>query len=126
MMGNVFALGLVNQKRLVILLTGLLVLVISFLTLIPIEVPQGVPGTDKMHHVTAFAALVIPAAFLWPRVLLCVAPIAILYGGAIELLQPYVGRSKSLGDFQADILGVFLGVLAGLFLRWCARVVRAQ
>jgi len=122
-MAKALALTLLDQKRAAILLTGLLTLVIASLTLLPIEVPQGVPGTDKTHHVIAFAALVAPAAFLCPRVLVWTVPFALLYGGAIELVQPYVGRFRSWGDFLADILGVVIGVLLGLLLRRCILVI---
>jgi len=126
MMAKALALAMMDQKRPAILLTGLLAIVIACLTLFPLEVPQGVPGTDKTHHVIAFAALVLPAAFLFPRILVWTAPFAILFGGAIELVQPYVGRFRSLGDFQADMLGVLVGVLIGLLLRRCILVISGQ
>lgn len=44
-------------------------------------------------------------------------PAAILFGGAIELIQPYVGRGRELADFGVDAVGVINGATLGLTLR---------
>ena len=75
------------------------------------------PGTDKLYHFIAFTALVFPCALLFARTLNWVLPAALLFGGAIELIQPYVGRGGELADFVADALGVFIGAALGLTLR---------
>ncbi len=68
---------------------------------------------DKHQHVTAFALLVLPLTWGNIRNALWLVPLAIVYGGAIELLQPLIGRSGSLVDLAADALGCGLGVLPG-------------
>jgi VanZ family protein len=35
---------------------------------------------------------------------------AFVLGGSIELIQPYVGRSKELMDLIADMIGCFCGI----------------
>lgn len=89
--------------------------VIAILTLMPAsDLPRRVPGTDKLHHFLAFAALVFPALAVRPSAARWILPLAIAYGGLIELIQPYFGRSAEWGDFVADALGAFAGALAGL------------
>ncbi|MFD2739604.1 VanZ family protein [Sulfitobacter aestuarii] len=97
-------------------LTGSLAAVIGYLTLIPSDLSQGVPGSDKLYHFLAFAALTLPCAALYPRALLMILPGALLYGGVIELIQPSVGRSAEWMDFLADMLGTSVGAALGLII----------
>ena len=89
-------------------LTCALAVVIGILALVPLSVPQGVPGTDKTHHVIAFAALVLPVSVLSPRSLVWLLPCVIAYGGLIEIIQPYTGRFGEWKDFRADLIGAIL------------------
>ena len=69
-------------------MSGLITLGIIWLSLTPqAELPE-VPGSDKTHHIIAYAALAIPTAFAYPRRILVMAAIYILIGGLIELVQP--------------------------------------
>lgn len=72
---------------------------------------------DKLLHFAGFAGLVLPCAVFLPRSLVIVAPLAVALGGAIELIQPSVGRTASWWDFWADVLGVAAGILVGLVIR---------
>lgn len=112
-----------NRRRAVaIWLTVGLSITIAALTLIPLNVPKGVPGTDKFHHVLAFAALTLPCAALYPKALLKVMLAAALYGSAIEIIQPFVGRSGEVADFIADIVGIIFGALLGLILNFVLKI----
>ena len=102
-----------------VLATGALAVVIAYLTLTPLQVDLDL-GSDKLYHFIAFAMLVLPCALLYARTLIWVLPAAILFGGAIELIQPYVGRGGELADFGADALGVVIGAALGLTLRTIA------
>jgi VanZ family protein len=117
---------LVFDRRLAVLaLTVLLALVIGILTLVPLNVPQAMPGNDKHHHLIAFAALALPTAALAPRLLWGLLPALALYGVLIEVLQPLVGRSGDLRDALADGLGLIVGSAFGLLLyRPLQRIVR--
>ncbi len=96
--------------------------VIAFLTLAPID-GSGFPGSDKLHHFLAFAALAFPLPFARPRLLLPVILGVSAYGGLIELIQPYFGRHADWGDFIADVLGaIFGGVLGAQCGKWFRRV----
>lgn len=108
---------LVFDRRLAALtLTVLLALVIGVLTLVPLSIPDTMPGNDKHHHLIAFAALALPAAALAPRLLWGLLPMLALYGVLIEVLQPFVGRSGDRMDALADGIGLIVGTVLGLLL----------
>ena len=107
-----------KQHTLAILATTILAAVIAYLTLTPPR-PQMSDGilSDKAYHVIAFAALVFPRALLYRRSLIWLIPAALVFGAAIELVQPLVGRSAEIADFLADAFGILIGTLTGLVLR---------
>ena len=87
------------------------------------ELPAAA-GSDKMHHIAAFA--------FW-SMMLWIYPgkgnttlwlFIIFWGGAIELIQPYVNRHGEWLDFSADVFGAFLGLLLALIYTkaWRSRV----
>ena len=116
-----------RMRRIIALgLTLVLSVIIAILTLLPVSAPQVVPGTDKAHHLLGFAALTFPSALLYPRSLAIVLPCSLLFGGAIELIQPYVGRKGEFADFSADAVGALIGVGLGLTLRTVTIAVAAQ
>jgi membrane associated rhomboid family serine protease len=118
-----FPLDTPTRRIVVVALTVLIAATIGYLTLIPLNMPASVPGSDKAHHLMAFALLTLPCAVLSPRSLVLLVPVAITYGGAIEWLQPKVGRHGEVADFYADLAGVIIGVGMGLFLR---RIIRRR
>lgn len=95
--------------------TAAMTAAILLVTLTPVQFP-GPAGSDKLYHFAGFGALVLPTALLRPRWLWVVAPFAILLGGAIELIQPMVGRQRELADWLADIGGVAAGAVWGRIL----------
>jgi VanZ family protein len=64
-------------------------------------------------HALAFALLVLPLGWADIRSTLWLAPLALAYGGAIEVLQPFVGRGAEWGDLLADAAGIGIGLLPG-------------
>lgn len=114
-----------TRRRMAIALTIFLAVVIGLLTLLPLETPDLVPGSDKIHHVLGFAALAFPSAFLVPKLVRWIAPLALAYGALIEVVQPYVGRIGDASDFWADALGVLIGLGLGLVANtWAGRARR--
>lgn len=95
-------------------LTLFLALAIGYLSLSPLDDLPKAPGGDKLHHFIAYASLTFPMMFAdaqqWRRIMLP----AIAYGGAIELIQPYVNRYGEWLDFAANSAGCLIG--AGLAL----------
>ena len=100
-------------------LTAMLALVISVLTLLPPAalLPHS-GGADKLYHFIAFAGLMLPIAILRPLALVWMIPAALLFGGGIEIIQPFVNRGFELADFWADAVGVLAGSAIGLAVYW--------
>lgn len=94
--------------------TAVLASVIAVFTIAPLPDPQiGVPGSDKVHHLLAFAALAFPLSVARPRLAPWVVLGVVVYGGLIEIIQPHVGRQAEWGDLLADAAGAILGSAAG-------------
>ena len=100
------------------MLTVALALVIGYLTVSPnvVPPPNVFQGIDKVYHIIGFSALMLPGAVLYPRALFWTIPAAILFAGAIEIIQHSVGRSREFADFVADGFGVGGGILLGLWV----------
>jgi len=91
---------------------------ITLLSLWPLKNLPPIPGTDKTHHLVAYAALMFPVALRKPERWLLLGLGFIAYSGAIELLQPYVNRYGEWLDLAANTVGVICGaVLAELTSR---------
>ena len=76
-------------------------------------VPSSPPGTDKAVHLVLFAVLALTGrAAGVPTALLATALAA--YAGVSEVLQtlPVLGRSGSVVDLAADLIGIGAGLLA--------------
>lgn len=95
---------------------------IAALLLIPLPVPEHPPEwvpaildltADKIVHAALFfggTRAFIRSARLrdLERPALTAALFAVAYGGALEILQGFVGRDSSLGDLAADAFGAVL------------------
>ena len=92
-------------------ITAVTLMTITVLSLWPLETLPQVPGGDKTHHFIAYAALMFPAALRKPKYLLFIGLLFIVWGGAIELVQPYVNRYASLLDVAANTAGLAFGLL---------------
>ena len=84
---------------------------ITVLSLYPHASLPAVPGTDKIHHLIAYAVLVFPTALRRPHRWHFIMLFFILCGGMIELIQPYVNRHGEWLDMLANTSGVILGAL---------------
>ena len=79
--------------------------------------PTWLTQVDKVYHTLAFAALVIPAALFDRGAVRWLVIGGLILGGAIEVIQPSVGRDADLMDFLADAAGLLLELALGWFLR---------
>lgn len=105
-----------------VVLTGITALVIAILTLMPPPETDAPPGPDKLYHLVAFLFLALPLAIIRPRWNLWLFVLFTAFGAAIEVIQPYVGRSRELADLVADMAGIAVAMVAGFAIR---RVVPA-
>ena len=87
-----------------------------FMTLRTITVM--VPGSDKTHHAITFGVLMLLAAAAYPRQRLGALAVSLSgFGAAIELIQPWFGRSDDIRDWVADTIGIGVAVLLVLAFR---------
>ena len=94
-------------------LTILMGIIIAFATLIPADILPETLGTDKLHHLVAFSAFVLRVGLMRPNRGRVILLTALILGGAIELIQPYMNRSGEMADFWADAISAGLGILLG-------------
>lgn len=85
--------------------------IITTLSLWPLEKLPSVPGTDKIHHLIAYAVLMFPTALRKPDKWIMIGLLFIAYSGVIELLQPYVNRYGEWLDMAANTIGVICGLI---------------
>ena len=112
-------LGLGSRRWRVLLVV--LVVVISYLAIIPAPPREIDTGWDKLNHVMAFTALALTGRFAFPGSLgrwasLVLALLA--FGGLIEVVQYFIpGRDSEWNDLAADSVGIAAGALLALFKR---------
>lgn len=92
-------------------------LVVCAMTLSPMSGRGAVTeGVDKIYHFAAFLAIIFPLILTDSKRWYWAVPLVIAFGGAIELIQPSVGRTAEWLDFGADLTGVLAGAaLAEIF-----------
>ncbi len=101
----------------------LLALLVAALTLSPVTPGSaGMAHLDKLAHFLAFAAICAPLAWRYPRHWRAVALVGLAYGGVIEIIQPFTGRSTEWGDLAADGIGAFAGAFLAARLRQWRRI----
>ena len=98
------------------LVTIFLLLIIAFLSLYPLPELPGVPGTDKTHHLVAYFLLALPSGLKKPNKWVVFIFLFIIFGGFMEIIQPYVNRYGEWLDFFANTIGVISGFFVGVFL----------
>lgn len=91
---------------------------IAVLSLWPLPDLPAVPGTDKTHHLIAYAVLMLPTALRKPKYWLLISLLFILSSGVIELIQPYVNRYREFNDLIANVIGLACGLLLAQILNW--------
>ena len=98
-------------KRYWFSLSVLALLVTTALSLSPLDGLPEAPGSDKTHHLIAYAAVAYPTALRkpkrWLAIILCFA----FYSGLIEIIQPWVNRYGEWMDVQANVGGLLLGIM---------------
>ncbi|SMN15282.1 hypothetical protein CRYPA_1360 [uncultured Candidatus Thioglobus sp.] len=103
------------QRHWKILTVGLL-LISTTLSLYPLTKLPEFPETDKTHHFIAYFALALPLGLRKPNKWIIFICLFIIFGGVIEVIQPYVNRYGEWLDFFANITGVVAGFITGAYL----------
>ncbi len=115
--------GAMRRQRLVFwsrvgaVLASVIALGILYGTLHP--KPPGPPlygNLDKVVHFLAFFTLVFVAVLTRPGRWRWMLPLAVAFGGVIELIQPRFGRQADWGDFWANNAGAVSGAVLGVVL----------
>ena len=96
--------------------TIFLLLAITFLSLYPLQTLPELPGTDKIHHLVAYFFLALPSGLRKPSKWVLFICLFIIFGGVIEMIQPYVNRYGEWLDFFANTTGVIFGFFVGIIL----------
>jgi hypothetical protein len=108
--------GIIKNHWIVLTLFNLSV--ITLLSLYPLESLPSVPGSDKSHHLIAYAALMFPAALRQAKYWQFISLFFVCWGGVIELLQPYVNRYGEWLDMAANTLGIAGSLLIARLINW--------
>ena len=96
--------------------TIFLLLVIAFLSLYPLPKLPEFQGTDKTYHLVAYFLLALPSGLKKPNKWVLFIFLFIIFGGVIEMIQPYVNRYGEWLDFLANTIGVIFGFFVGVVL----------
>ena len=96
--------------------TTLIFVIITFLSLYPLKEQPSIPGSDKIHHLIAYAALSIGVGLRRPSNYLLIIVFFSFYSGLIEIIQPYVNRFREIEDFLFNNLGILIGLTLGIVI----------
>jgi VanZ family protein len=108
-------------SRILMVILALLVLAFS-LTPRPASFLGALSAYDKLGHFIAYAALGFFAVCAVDRRGLLSFAVTVAgctaFGGLIEIVQPFVGRKRDLGDFLINLAGAAIGAsIAALLSR---------
>ena len=97
--------------------TYLIFIIITLLSLYPLQEQPNIPGSDKIHHLIAYSALAIGIGLRRPSNYVLIIIFFSFYSGLIEIIQPYVNRFREIEDFIFNNLGLILGFVTGAFVK---------
>lgn len=98
-------------------LSILSLLVLTALSLLPLQAASSVAGSDKLLHLAAWGLAVVPAALALGGRVLPVIGLFLMWSIAIEFVQPLAGRFFDVADMLANAVGLSLGAGLGIALR---------
>tara|TARA_B100001113_G_C20574309_1_gene390351 strand:- start:7 stop:378 length:372 start_codon:yes stop_codon:yes gene_type:complete len=96
--------------------TFFIFIIITFLSLYPLQEQPNIPGSDKIHHLIAYSALAIGVGLRRPSNYFLIIIFFSFYSGLIEIIQPYVNRFGEIEDFLFNNLGIFIGLSLGIVI----------
>ena len=98
-------------------LTLFILLIITCLSVFPLQTLPTAPGSDKTHHLIAYFFLAFPSGLKRPKKWVLLVCLFMIFGGVIEIIQPYVNRNGEWLDFFVNTIGVILGFFVGIVTR---------
>ncbi|WP_413699223.1 VanZ family protein [Psychromonas sp. KJ10-10] len=98
-------------KQYWLLICIVIIVLITSLSLAPLQQLPSVPGSDKTHHFLAYAGLFFPVALAKPKHWFLIGIAFIIISGAIELIQPYVNRYGEWLDLLSNSGGILCGYI---------------
>ena len=96
--------------------TYLIFIIITLLSLYPLQEQPNIPGSDKIHHLIAYSALAIGVGLRRPSNYVLIIILFSFYSGLIEIIQPYVNRFREIEDFLFNNLGILIGLTLGIVI----------
>ena len=96
--------------------TSLIFVIITFLSLYPLQEQPSIPGSDKIHHLIAYSALTFGVGLRRPSNYILIIIFFSFYSGLIEIIQPYVNRFREIEDFLFNNLGILIGLTLGIVI----------
>ena len=99
-----------NLQNIALFTALCIAVVIAAATLTPRAGKLAPQGVAKLFHTAGFAVLVVPLLAVHLKTGLVIAPLALVLGGAVERIQPYVNRFGDFSEFWADFMGVLIGM----------------
>ncbi|MFN4057572.1 MAG: VanZ family protein [Roseinatronobacter sp.] len=104
-------------RRVTIILTCLGIIFATALLLMPVMGNGVARIPDKLAHALLFSGVALPTLILPARRWAWVIAGLAVYGGTIELVQPYFGREASLLDWLANLAGLAMAIAIAPILR---------
>lgn len=104
----------------------LVAVIILALSLLPNTTGAGGNQYDLIFHILAYAVLTCAASINRQTIsgYLAVLCAITLFGGTIELIQPFVGRAGDLRDLVANVAGCFAGLMMTMTIKAALKLFR--
>ena len=93
-------------------------MMITFLSLYnnPISNPLELPELEKIFHFFAYFFLALFLGIKKPNQSILFILFYMVFGGLVELVQPYVNRHNEWFDFIVNNIGIISGFFVGVFI----------
>ena len=100
-----------------LVITVVLSVAIIFFSFFSVTSPSMIQSTDKYLHIAAYLFLSFSASLRKPTNYILIFIYFVLFGIAIELIQPHFNRFFELLDILANSLGIFFAIIFADLLR---------
>jgi len=107
--------NLLNRLQMMGFLLGFIIVSVS--TLSPADQLPSVSGSDKLHHVIGFGSWVLLCCLGSRKRLFKMSAFIFVWGGLIEIIQPWVNRYGEWQDFAANSVGIGLALVCIVLFR---------